>query len=130
MDLVISNCVINLVPDRLQVYREAFRVLKPGGRFAVSDTLVAAEVPAAVLESPAAKVACLSAQGTPDDYVRLIEKAGFVDVRIVEETHLPPEMAFEDSLVEAVTRDLGVDPAVVRAAARSMVSVSVVGRKP
>ncbi len=130
VDLVVSNCVINLVPDRLQVYREAFRVLKPGGRFAISDTLVTADVPEALLRSSLAKVACLSALGTPDDYVQLIESAGFVDVQVVDQTDFSAELAFEDSLAEGLADELGLASEVIDKAARSMISVSVVGHKP
>lgn len=130
VDLVISNCVINLVPDRLQVYREAFRVLKPGGHFAISDTLVTEEVPDAFLQSSLAKMACLSATGTAEDYVRLIEDAGFQQVQVVNQTEYPQDLAFEDSVVEALTEELGVVPEMVENAARSMISVSIVGRKP
>lgn len=130
VDLVISNCVISLVPDRGQVYREALRVLKPGGRIAVSDTLITAEVPSELHTVTAARLACLSATGTPAEYVALISGAGFADVRVVQQTAYPPELAFEDSVVEALTTELGVSPEAIERAANAMLSVSVVGRKP
>ena len=130
VDLVISNCVISLVPDRGQVYREALRVLKPGGRLAISDTLITTVVPEALMETRAAKLACLTATGTPEEYVQLISSAGFTDVRVVSQTRYRAELAFEDSVVEVLTNELGVALEAIEEAARSMLSVSVVGHKP
>ena len=130
VDLVISNCVISLVPDRAQVYREALRVLKPGGRIAISDTLVDNDLPAEFENTKAAHLACLNATGTPQEYVELIEGAGFTGVRVVSETRYPTELAFEDAVVKQLTDELGVPREAIDQAAGSMLSVSVVGQKP
>lgn len=126
VDLVISNCVISLVPDRRQVYREAYRVLRPGGRLAVSDTLVTGDVPPDVRD---VATACFGL-GTPADYVALITAAGFVDVEVVAEAPMPAELAFEPPVAAALAEDLGVSPAEIERAAAAMVSVSVVAVKP
>jgi SAM-dependent methyltransferase len=82
VDVVISNCVINLSADKDRVLREAFRVLKPGGRFAVSDVVTHGEVPARVRESILLWVGCIA--GALDDYqyVAKLAKAGFDDIGI------------------------------------------------
>jgi arsenite methyltransferase len=85
-DVVISNCVINLSPDKPQVFREAFRVLKPGGRLMVSDMVLLRELPACLKESAEAYVSCVAGAIMKSDYMRAIEAAGFQDVRILEET--------------------------------------------
>src|ERR1700722_163733 len=82
VDVVISNCVINLSGDKDRVLREAFRVLKPGGRFAVSDVVTRGEVPADVRKNMLLWVGCIA--GALDDYqyVAKLAKAGFVDIDI------------------------------------------------
>ena len=82
VDVVISNCVINLAADKGQVLREAFRVLKPGGRFAVSDVVADGPVPAALRQNMEAWVGCLAGALDVDEYTRLLTDAGFEDVSI------------------------------------------------
>jgi SAM-dependent methyltransferase len=80
VDVVISNCVINLSADKSRVLREAFRVLRPGGRFAVSDVVVRGEVPAAVRQSMLLWVGCIAGALEEDDYAARLEAAGFEDI--------------------------------------------------
>ncbi len=82
VDVIISNCVINLSADKDAVLREAFRVLKPGGRFAVSDVVVDGELPAAVRKDMEAYVGCVAGALERLDYIRRLEAAGFVDADI------------------------------------------------
>jgi len=80
VDVVISNCVINLSADKDRVMREAFRVLRPGGRFAVSDVVVRGEVPDAVRKSMLLWVGCIAGALEEKDYGAKLRNAGFVDV--------------------------------------------------
>jgi len=80
VDVVISNCVINLSADKSRVLREAFRVLRPGGRFAVSDVVVRGEVPASVRKSMLLWVGCIAGALEESDYRAKLTSAGFVDV--------------------------------------------------
>lgn len=82
VDVIISNCVINLSADKGRVLREAFRVLKPGGRFAVSDVVVRGEVPAEIRRSVELWVGCVAGALQESEYVRLLAEAGFRDVDI------------------------------------------------
>jgi arsenite methyltransferase len=82
VDVVISNCVINLSSDKDRVLREAFRVLKPGGRFAVSDVVVRGDVPAAVRRSMELWVGCIAGALEDTEYVRKLQAAGFADVEV------------------------------------------------
>jgi SAM-dependent methyltransferase len=82
VDVVISNCVINLSGDKARVLREAFRVLKPGGRFAVSDVVVRGEVPAGVRRSMELWIGCVAGALEEREFLRLLADAGFVDASI------------------------------------------------
>ena len=82
VDVVISNCVINLSGDKDRVLREAFRVLKPGGRFAVSDVVVRGEVPPAIRRSMELWVGCIAGALGDADYAAKLRAAGFVDIGI------------------------------------------------
>jgi SAM-dependent methyltransferase len=82
VDVVISNCVINLSPDKEKVFGEAFRVLKPGGKLAVSDIVTDGELPQAVRQSLAAWAGCVAGAVDAKDYVAMMEAAGFRDISI------------------------------------------------
>ena len=82
VDVLISNCVINLAPDKSKVLKEAFRVLKPGGRFAVSDVVVRGEVSSALRRDLELWVGCIAGALDESDYARKLTSAGFIDVDI------------------------------------------------
>ncbi len=82
VDVVVSNCVINLSPDKPSVFREAFRVLRPGGRLAISDIVASAELPDALRSSGAALAGCIAGAPPIEDLAAMIAQTGFVDVRI------------------------------------------------
>jgi arsenite methyltransferase len=85
VDLIISNCVINLSPDKSQVFAEARRVLRPGGRLVVSDLVVLQELPADILSSISAYIGCVAGASRREDYLQAIRDAGFEKVEVVEE---------------------------------------------
>jgi len=82
VDVVISNCVINLSPDKPQVWREIARVLRPGGRVAVSDMALLKPLPPAVRKSADALVGCIAGAATVGNLRRMVREAGFVDLRL------------------------------------------------
>jgi len=81
-DIIMSNCVINLSPDKSSVYREAFRVLKPGGRLAISDVLATAPLPKEIQKDLALLAACIGGAATIVDTAKMLEEAGFEDIKI------------------------------------------------
>lgn len=81
-DVVISNCVINLSPDKEQVFREAFRILKPGGRIAVSDIVLLKDLPDEVRKDLAAWSSCVSGAVSEEEYLGAIKRAGFESVKV------------------------------------------------
>jgi SAM-dependent methyltransferase len=81
-DLIMSNCVINLSPDKLQVYREAYRILKPGGRLSISDVLARTTLPAKFRKNLTLVAACVGGAATFDDTEKMLTEAGFQNVKI------------------------------------------------
>jgi SAM-dependent methyltransferase len=82
-DIIMSNCVINLSPDKQKVYGDAFRVLKPGGRLAISDVVATAPLPDQIQQDLALLSACVGGAATIDETVKMLEKAGFEDIEII-----------------------------------------------
>jgi SAM-dependent methyltransferase len=81
-DVILSNCVINLVPDKAQVFREAFRTLKPGGRLAITDVVNTAPLPAAFKGNASLLCSCVAGAATIEETETWLAAAGFVDVRV------------------------------------------------
>jgi SAM-dependent methyltransferase len=106
VDVVISNCVINLAPDKEKVFREAFRTLRPGGRLWVSDLVLLRELPEAVKNSVEAYVGCISGAAMRDEYLRMIERAGFQEVRIAEEVEYPIQDVLDDPAARTACESL------------------------
>ena len=88
VDLVMSNCVINLAPDKEKVYREIHRVLKPGGRFVVSDLVTEKELDKSIKNNPEKLVACVGGALTEKGYISAIKKAGFIKVEIIKKSSM------------------------------------------
>jgi arsenite methyltransferase len=95
IDVIISNCVINLSPDKKAVFNEAFRVLKPKGRLMVSDLVLGRDLPKAVKESAEAYVGCVAGAVNKDEYLGFIKQAGFHDVTIISESSYPVDAMFD-----------------------------------
>jgi len=128
-DIVISNCVINLSPDKRRVFKEAFRVLKPSGRVMISDIVLLKKLPEAIKKSVKAYIGCLSGAIMKDKYVELIKEVGFQEVKIIEETHFPIECMGSDFTAKAVM-DSNIPVEKVKEIAKSVASVKVYGAKP
>jgi arsenite methyltransferase len=85
VDVIVSNCVVNLSPEKARVFREAFRVLKPGGRMAVSDLVLERPLPPEIRDSIEAYVGCIAGASLKEEYLKLIRDAGFQSVEIARE---------------------------------------------
>jgi arsenite methyltransferase len=82
IDVIMSNCVINLAPDKAAVFREAYRVLAPGGRLAISDVVAIGDLPTAIAGDPAAYTGCIAGAASVAELERMIAGVGFADVRV------------------------------------------------
>lgn len=126
VDLVISNCVINLSTNKPAVFREIHRVLKPGGAFAVSDLVLLGPLPEAVLRDVQAYVGCIAGASLVGDYLRLALEAGLVELSI-------PQITNSKNLAEAYELDFTAggccDSLPLAEAARVLVSVKLHGKK-
>ena len=129
VDIVISNCVINLAPDKRRVFAEAFRVLKPGGRLMISDMVLLKELPDFIKNSIAAYIGCLSGAIKRDEYIGDIKAAGFQEVNIVDETLFPIECMANDHMAKAVIKDLKIPQEEIKEVAGSVASIKVCGIK-
>jgi len=103
VDVIISNCVINLSPDKPTVFREAFRVLKPGGKIAVSDIVTDGDLPDSIKNSLSAWAGCVAGALDVEEYVAVIQEAGFVDVD-VKASYWDPEII--DAAIKHLSPDL------------------------
>ena len=131
VDAIISNCVINLVPDKRQVFADAFRVLRPGGRLSVSDIVLLGEVPVQIRDSVEAYVSCLSGAIHRDDYLAMLADAGFADVRVTaERTFALDDIVVATDLIEEFKSHTGATEAQLRDAAAVFQSIRVAAVKP
>lgn len=124
VDVVISNCVLNLVPDKAKAFQEIFRVLKPGGHFNVSDIVLGAELPPKLREQAELYVGCVSGAVLKSEYLGLIQGAGFKNVKIQKEraVEVPREILLK-YITESELHDLENKGA-------GIFSVTVWGAKP
>lgn len=130
VDVVLSNCVINLSTAKDRVFAEAYRVLKPGGRVMISDIVLSGDLPGDVAASLAAHAGCIAGAIRKEEYLHLMEAAGFRDVRVVQENRFEIPENELDAYVKSIAGDFHVPPESVRKAAGSVTSVRVFGIKP
>ena len=123
VDVVISNCVMNLVPDKKKGYGEVYRVLKPGGRFSMSDIITVGELTPEVRSAAALYAGCVSGALQKEEYLAVVKKAGFKNIRLPKERmiELPDELLLQHLSREAV-KDF-------RASGASIYSITVVAEK-
>lgn len=103
-DVIISNCVINLTPNKRRVFEEAFRALKPGGRLMVSDIVLLKELPEAI-KKRAHPASCVKGAIMKDKYIEAIKQAGFQDVKIIKETQYSFEDIVNDPNAKVIVAD-------------------------
>lgn len=130
VDAIISNCVVNLVPNKRQVFADAYRVMKPGGRLSVSDIVLLGEVPLVIRDSVDAYVACLSGAILRDEYLKLIEAAGFEDIKVTDSRSFTIDDVVTADTVAELASNTGATMDELRDAAGLFQSVRVQARKP
>ena len=129
VDVIISNCVINLVPDKANAFSEAFRVLRPGGRLMISDIVLLKDLPESIRRSTAAYVGCLSGAVQREVYLAAIRAAGFSRVEVQDETPFPLDCLASDGTMQAVMRDMKIGPRDLQAIGEVVRSLKVSAMK-
>jgi SAM-dependent methyltransferase len=124
VDVIISNCVINLAADKQRVLREAFRVLRPGGRFAVSDIVTRGDLPVEARRSLELWAACIAGALDEREFLARLRDAGFADASI------EPTRVYSEEDAQALLADSGLDPAIAGQLAGRVLSGFVRARKP
>jgi SAM-dependent methyltransferase len=129
VDAIISNCVINLSPEKDRVYREAFRVLRPGGRVMISDIVLERPLPQVVLDSIDAYLGCVGGASLRAEYLETIAKAGFREVRVQREASFVDAIALDDPRVQEVMERLGISADEAKSYADAVTSLSIYALK-
>jgi len=130
VDVVISNCVINLSPDKKKAFQEAFRVLKPGGRLMVSDMVLLRELPEVIRKSVEAYVGCIAGAIMKDEYLTAIEAAGFREIQVLGEDAYPIELMAADPIAQAICAELNLSEKGAEDLSSAVASIKVSARKP
>lgn len=123
-DVVVSNCVMNLVPDKHKAFAEVFRVLKPGGHFSISDVVLQGELPGPVMKASEMYAGCVAGALQKDEYLEIIKQAGFTNVTVQKEKaiHVP-----DDILKDYLSSD---DIDKYRSSGSGIYSITVYADKP
>jgi arsenite methyltransferase len=129
-DVIISNCVINLSPNKARVFQEAFRVLKPKGRLMISDMVLLKDIPEAILDNVSAYIGCISGAEKKTNYIELIKQAGFKDVQVIEETTMPIEALINEETAKQVLKELKMTKEKASELLGAAVSIKVSATKP
>jgi SAM-dependent methyltransferase len=129
VDVIISNCVINLSPDKKQVFNEAYRTLKKGGRLVVSDIVLLKELPEIIKNSVEAYIGCISGAIMKDEYLQLIKEAGFKEITITEETNFNLELFVNDPTAQEIMKSINVTEEDLKKLGDLFCSVKVIGKK-
>jgi arsenite methyltransferase len=130
IDLIISNCVINLSNEKERVFEEAYRVAKPNGRIMISDIILLNDLPDYVINSVEGHIACLAGAVRKEHYLDAIAKAGFTNISIDKETPFPIELMLNDPIAEKIVRENNLQEKDIQNIANSIASISISAGKP
>ena len=125
VNAVMSNCVINLSQSKKKVFREAFRVLKPGGRMMISDIVLTRGLPASIRESVEGYHACVSGAMMRDEYLGCIEIAGFQAIKVIDQAPFPFDLLVNDPTAMAIFEEARIAPTEAKEIAETIVSLKV-----
>lgn len=130
VDVIISNCVINLSPDKDRVFKEAMRVLKPGGRMIVSDIVTLRELPEVIRKSIDLYVGCVSGALLKDEYIEKIRNAGFERIEVIGEALFSPELLLNDPVINQIAREEALGLKELKDIVKSVISIKIQAYKP
>ena len=130
-DQVISNCVINLSLHKDKVYKEAYRILKPGGQLAISDIVLEKELPEFIKESLAGHIACVSGAEKLSIYMQYVKNAGFENIKVQSKSDFPLELMLTDPQLMTIAQKMNfsLDSQEAKEVAASVKSISITATK-
>ncbi|NMB99368.1 MAG: arsenite methyltransferase [Thermoanaerobaculaceae bacterium] len=129
-DLVISNCVINLSPQKDKVFKESFRILKKGGKLVVSDIVLKRNLPQFILSSKELYSSCVSGAVLKDIYLKMIASAGFHNIEILSEKSFPLNLCINELQTDEISNWIANNKKEAEEASDSLLSITVKGEKP
>lgn len=129
VDAIISNCVVNLSPEKDRVYAEAYRVLKPGGRLMISDIVLERPLPQAVIDSIDAYLGCVGGASLRAEYLDTIAKAGFREVRIDREASFLGTISFDDPRIQQAMERMQISTEEAEGFASDITSLHIYAEK-
>jgi SAM-dependent methyltransferase len=129
VDLIISNCVINLSENKQDVFKESFRILKEGGHLSVSDIVLEKVLPERVFEMLKKHINCFSGAVKKSDFLQMLKNAGFKNIKITKESHYPIELILSDPIIQAIVSELNPSNEEKREILSSIVSASFYAEK-
>jgi len=129
-DVIISNCEINLSPNKQRGFDEAYRVLKPKGHLMISDIVLLKEMPKAILKSVEAYIGCVAGAEKKNEYLNKIRKAGFTDIQVIEEANMPYEALISDATAKQILKELNITHEKAAEIFGAAVSIKVSAIKP
>jgi ubiquinone/menaquinone biosynthesis C-methylase UbiE len=129
VDVITSNCVINLSPDKIAVFSDAYRVLRPGGKIMISDIVLKKELPEAVLQSAEAYVGCVAGAMLKEEYLGIVKEVGFENIEVLNESSAG-EVWVTDPLASSIIEQLGITLEEAKELGRSIVSMKFSAEKP
>lgn len=129
VDAILSNCVVNLSPEKDRVYAEAWRVLRPGGRAMISDIVLERPLPPEVIESIDAVIGCIGGASLRAAYLETIRKAGFREVRVLREAPFAAAFSLDDPKLRELIHELGLSEERARDYAGAVTSLHLFARK-
>jgi arsenite methyltransferase len=129
VDVIISNCVINLSTDKPKVFREAWRVLKPGGTLMVSDIVLLEDLPDYLKGSVEAYAGCIAGAIRKDEYLAAIKQAGFDDISVVGESNYPAELIAEQPFLKELAINMNIPMSELLRIGNSVVSLKIAAKK-
>jgi len=129
VDLIISNCVINLSLDKKGVFREAYRVLKPGGKLMISDIVLMGKLPYRIQQSIDAYISCISGAIQRGDYLKIIEDAGFSDIQVLTDKPFSADVLLCDPAAQSVKAKWNISDKAAEESARKIISITVTAIK-
>jgi SAM-dependent methyltransferase len=129
VDVIISNCVINLSPEKDKVFREAYRVLKPGGRMMISDIVLEKELPREIMDRIETWVSCVGGASLRSVYLKTVQDAGFSEIRVQGEGSASYAFAPDDASKQKLAAEYGVSTDQVSDVLESVTSLQLLVRK-